>query len=55
MDTMILPFITASPVRTGFVFFGIFWARLCHLAENAPDEVFAAKVNLVLVKRHAGQ
>jgi hypothetical protein len=41
MDTMILPFITASPVWTGFVSFGNYWARLAAFTENAPDEVFA--------------
>jgi hypothetical protein len=40
---MILPFITANPVWTGFVSFGNYWAQLCRLAENAPDEVFAGK------------
>jgi hypothetical protein len=38
---MIPPLYPSQSILDRLRFFGNYWMRLCRLAENAPDEVFA--------------
>jgi hypothetical protein len=43
MNTMIPPLYPSQSSLDRLRLFGIYWMRLCRLAENAPDEVFRGK------------